>query len=218
MVIFRDRPVHVAGWAKRFLFRDDQLDMPVSRLSGGERARVMIARLMLAPADVLLLDEPTNDLDIPTLEVLEESLLDFPGAIVLVSHDRYLLDRVSTVVIGLDGGAGGVFADYSQWEAFRNEPAAPKAIVKESRPGASIGLSGGETKKKLSYLQQREWDSMEGKILEAEQELAACQRDLQAFASDANRVAEAYERTQAAQRRVDELYARWAELEGLVTK
>ena len=120
-VIYRGRPIHVAGWAKRFLFRDEQLEMPVSRLSGGERARVMIARLMLAPADVLLLDEPTNDLDIPTLEVLEDSLLDFPGAVVLVSHDRYLLDRVSTIVIGLDGGEGGVFADYSQWEASRNE-------------------------------------------------------------------------------------------------
>src|SRR5579872_3559481 len=102
-VIYRGRPVHVAGWAKRFLFRDDQLEMPLRRFSGGERARAMIARLMLAPADVLLLDEPTNDLDIPTLEVLEESLLDFSGAVVLVSHDRYLLDRVSTVVIGLDG-------------------------------------------------------------------------------------------------------------------
>src|SRR5689334_11998774 len=117
MVLYRGRPIHVVGWAKRFLFREEQLELPAARLSGGERARVMIARLMLQPADVLLLDEPTNDLDIPTLEVLEESLLDFPGALVLVTHDRYLLDRVSTVVIGLDGGPGGVFADYSQWEA-----------------------------------------------------------------------------------------------------
>jgi ABC transport system ATP-binding/permease protein len=215
MVIYRDRTVHVAGWAKRFLFRDDQLDMPVSRLSGGERARVMIARLMLTTADVLLLDEPTNDLDIPTLEVLEDSLLDFPGALVLVSHDRYMLDRVSTIVIGLDGGAGGTFADYSQWEAFRNEPAtAEKIPVKESRPAASAD----EPKKKLSYLQQREWDGMEAKILDAEQQLAACQRELEAFASDASRVAEVYEKMQAAQRGVDELYARWAELEGLVAK
>jgi ATP-binding cassette subfamily F protein uup len=215
MVIYRDRTVHVAGWAKRFLFRDDQLDMPVSRLSGGERARVMIARLMLTTADVLLLDEPTNDLDIPTLEVLEDSLLDFPGALVLVSHDRYMLDRVSTIVIGLDGGAGGTFADYSQWEAFRNEPAtAEKVPIKESRPAASAD----EPKKKLSYLQQREWDGMEAKILDAEQQLAACQRELEAFASDASRVAEVYEKMQAAQRGVDELYARWAELEGLVAK
>ena len=212
MVIYRDRTIHVAGWAKRFLFRDEQLDMPVSRLSGGERARVMIARLMLATADVLLLDEPTNDLDIPTLEVLEDSLLDFPGAMVLVSHDRYMLDRVSTMVIGLDGGAGGVFADYSQWEAFRGEPDTEKVAAKESRAAAFPD----EPKRKLSYLHQREWDSMEAKILEAEQELAASQRELEAFASDPNRVAEVYEKMQAAQRRVDELYARWAELEALV--
>src|ERR1022692_3487335 len=116
-VIYRDRPIHVAGWAKRFLFDAGQLDRPISSLSGGEQARVLIARLMLQPADVLLLDEPTNDLDIPTLEVLEESLTEFPGALVLVTHDRYLLDRVSTIVLGLDGRGGAqLFADYWQWE------------------------------------------------------------------------------------------------------
>src|SRR5439155_21558967 len=113
-VVYQDRVVHVASWAARFLFSSEALDQPVGRLSGGERARVLIAQLMLQAADVLLLDEPTNDLDIPTLEVLEESLLDFPGALIIVSHDRYLLDRVSTVVIGLDGqGNAGLFADYS---------------------------------------------------------------------------------------------------------
>jgi ABC transport system ATP-binding/permease protein len=209
MVIYRDRTVHVAGWAKRFLFLEEQLDMPVAKLSGGERARVMIARLMLATADVLLLDEPTNDLDIPTLEVLEDSLLDFPGAIVLVSHDRYMLDRVSSMVIGLDGSEGGVFADYSQWEAFRSEEASEKPAPKLPRPSAPAD----EPKKKLSYLQQREWDGMEAKILEAEHDLAACQRELQASASDPNRVSEAYDKMQAAQRRVEDLYSRWAELE-----
>ena len=100
-VIYRERVIHVASWAARFLFSSEQLNQPVSRLSGGERARVLIANLMLEPADVLLLDEPTNDLDIPTLEILEESLVEFPGALVLVTHDRYLLDRVSTTVLGL---------------------------------------------------------------------------------------------------------------------
>src|SRR5262249_443024 len=91
-VLFRGRPIHVAAWAKRFLVTAEQLEMPVAGLSGGERARVLIARLMLRSADLLLLDEPTNDLDIPTLELLEENLLDFPGALVLVTHDRYMLD------------------------------------------------------------------------------------------------------------------------------
>ena len=212
-VIYRDRTVHVAGWAKRFLFSDEQLDMPVSKLSGGERARVMIARLMLATADVLLLDEPTNDLDIPTLEVLEDSLLDFPGAMVVVSHDRYLLDRVSTMVIGLDGGEGSTFADYSQWEAFRGEQPSEKPAPKVVR----AAVSSDEPKKKLSYLHQREWDGMEAKILQAEQDLARCQHELQAAASDADRVHDAYEKMQAAHRRVEELYARWAELESLLT-
>ena len=213
-VIYRGRPIHVAGWAKRFLFRDEQLEMPVSRLSGGERARVMIARLMLAPADVLLLDEPTNDLDIPTLEVLEDSLVEFSGAVVLVSHDRYLLDRVSTIVIGLDGKEGGVFADYSQWEASRNEPSADKAAAKGPRP--PVQTEGPP--KKLAYLEQREWDAMEAKILGAERELAARQRELDAAASDAERVTEAYEKVQDAQRCVEELYARWAELEAKVAR
>jgi len=213
--MYRGRPIHVAAWAKRFLFRDEHLEMPMSRLSGGERARAMIARLMLSTADVLLLDEPTNDLDIPTLEVLEDSLLEFSGAIVLVSHDRYLLDRVSTNVIGLNGGDGGVFADYSQWEASRNEQPAPRSIAKE--PPRLPAVEEGP-KKKLAYLEQREWDGMEAKILEAERALAARHHELQEAASDAKRAVQAYEDMQEAQRRVEDLYARWAELESKVTK
>ena len=121
-VIHQGRTVHVASWAARFLFTGEQLNQPVRNLSGGERARVLIAKLMLEPADVLLLDEPTNDLDIPTLEILEENLLDFPGALVLVTHDRYLLNRVSSTVLGLDGrGHTGRFADYAQWEDWIEE-------------------------------------------------------------------------------------------------
>jgi ATP-binding cassette subfamily F protein uup len=212
-VIYRGRSIHVAGWAKRFLFREEQLDMPVASLSGGERARVLIARLMLETADVLLLDEPTNDLDIPTLEVLEESLLEFPGALVLVSHDRHLLDRVSTVVIGLDGtGEAGLFADYSQWEAWRGEQVPETSVAKERRePAPAAGAQ-----RKLSYIEQREWDGMEERILEAEQELAAWQREVQASASDPKKLPEAYQNLQDAQARVEALYARWAEMEAKV--
>src|SRR6266581_3462948 len=129
-VVFQGRSVHVASWAKRFLFRPEQLEMPVGRLSGGEQARILIARLMCEPADVLILDEPTNDLDIPTLEVLEDSLAEFDGGLVLVTHDRFMLERVSTVILALDGvGGTATFADYAQWEAARTAvaPAPRKA-------------------------------------------------------------------------------------------
>ena len=211
-VIYRDRVIHVAGWAKRFLFRADQLDTPVGRFSGGERARIIIARLMLQQADLLLLDEPTNDLDIPTLEVLEESLTEFPGALVLVTHDRYMLDRVSTVVLGLNGEGGAeVFADYSQWEQARAaKPARVErdAGARKDRPEAA--------KKKLAYLEAREWEQMEQKILEAEESLEAARAALQApeVVSDGAALQEVYAEMQAAEAGVEKLYARWAELEG----
>src|SRR5207302_2926701 len=116
MVTYRGRSLHVAAWAKQFLFGTEQLDTPVGSLSGGEQARVRIAQLMLQPADLLLLDEPTNDLDIPALEVLEDSLADFPGALVLISHDRDLMDRLCTEVVGLDGrGGAAVYGSVGQW-------------------------------------------------------------------------------------------------------
>jgi ATP-binding cassette subfamily F protein uup len=211
-VIYRDRPMHIAGWAKRFLFSPEQLDTPVGRFSGGERARIVIARLMLQAADVLLLDEPTNDLDIPTLEVLEESLTDFPGALVLVTHDRYMLDRVSSVVLGLDGEGGAeVFADYSQWEQARSsKPARAEREAPPARPAPAAA------RKKLSYLDAREWEQMEQRILDAEQKLEACRAALQApeVVSDPLALQERYRELQTAEVVVDGLYARWAELEG----
>src|SRR5262249_48379402 len=151
-VIYRERPIHVAGWAKRFLFDAGQLDRPVASLSGGEQARVLIARLMLQPADLLLLDEPTNDLDIPTLEVLEESLLELPGAIVLVTHDRYLLDRVCTALLGLDGEgtAPPLYADYEQWEQTRLIAKPAKAVRPETESKPQPDLHAPSAKKKLS--------------------------------------------------------------------
>jgi len=218
-VVYGDRPLHVASWAKRFLFAAEQLDMPVARLSGGERARVAIAQLMLRPADVLILDEPTNDLDIPTLEVLEESLLEFPGAVVLVTHDRFLFDRVSTVVLALDGsGEAEVFADYQQWEDAQRAqaPAAEKTLA----------AVGGQTKraqsgiKRLSYTERREWEQMETMILTAEQDLAACHAAAHDPSVAANAVVlqQRYAALQEAQEHLDGLYTRWAELEGKQTQ
>jgi ATP-binding cassette subfamily F protein uup len=219
-VVFRGRSVHVAGWARRFLFRAEQLETPVGRLSGGEQARVLLACLMLEPADVLLLDEPTNDLDIPTLEVLEESLLDFPGALVLVTHDRYLLDRVSTRILALDGRGGTVFyADYPQWEQARERrseaPERPAGRAREPQAG-SPGRAGKRTR--LSYLDQREWDRMEERILVAEEELEARRRAVEdpAVATDHEALRERHEALAETEAAVEKLYARWAELEAKV--
>ncbi len=219
-VVYQDRVVHVASWAARFLFTGEQLNQPVGRLSGGERARVLIAKLMLQPADVLLLDEPTNDLDIPTLEVLEESLLEFRGAIVLVTHDRYLLDRVSTTIVGLDGlGGAGRFADYSQWETWQQER---RSFGKVSAKPVDAAGAGGSTaatatvaKKKLSYLEAREYATLEQQIAAAEDQLKAAQVAYldPAIASDAERLIAAQKVLDAAQKRVDELYLRWEELD-----
>ncbi len=211
-VLFRDRPIHVVGWAKRFGFRTEQLDARVGSLSGGERARIAIARLMLEPADVLLLDEPTNDLDIPTLEALEESLLDFPGAMILVTHDRYLMDRVADLILGLDGQGGTrQVADLDQWarQADRAERQARPKPAKPAEPARKRKPT------KLGYLEQRELDGMEQAIAEAEGRLAEAERVLAdpAVASDAEALLERQQQQQAARARVDGLYERWAELE-----
>jgi ATP-binding cassette subfamily F protein uup len=216
-VVYQDRVIHVASWAARFLFTGEQLNQPVGRLSGGERARVLIAQLMLQPADVLLLDEPTNDLDIPTLEILEESLLEFRGALVLVTHDRFLLDRVSTIVLGLNGrGRAERFADYAQWEAWQTEPMqGGKTGDLKSRPPAPGNASSPSSRKKLSYLEAREYATMEQRIAEAEHALKLKQAALAdpAIVSDAARLVAAHAEMDEAQKALDALYARWSELE-----
>jgi ATP-binding cassette subfamily F protein uup len=210
-IVWQGRSVHVASWARRFLFRSEQLEVPVGRLSGGEQARILIARLMREPADVLILDEPTNDLDIPTLEVLEDSLAEFDGGLVLVTHDRFMLERVSTVVVALDGkGGAATFADYAQWEAARQAADPAPRKVSGRAPERERPRS-----RRLGYVEQREWDRMEQAIVEAERAVEACRRaaDDPAIASDSAALQTRYAALEAAQVEVDRLYARWAELE-----
>ena len=203
------------------MFTGEQLNQPVANLSGGERARVLIAQLMLQPADMLLLDEPTNDLDIPTLEVLEESLLEFRGALVLVTHDRYLLDRVSTVVLGLDGNGGaGQFADYLQWEAWRDERQQDRDAAERSagRNNSTVqpDSTARSSRKKLSYLEAREYETIEDRIAEAEAALQQAQTAVNdpTISSDAAELQRALNELASAQAATEALYVRWAELEG----
>jgi ABC transport system ATP-binding/permease protein len=214
-VVYQDRVVHVASYAAKFLFSGDQLNQPVARLSGGERARVLIARLMLQPADVLMLDEPTNDLDIPTLEILEESLLEFKGALVLVTHDRYMLDRVSNVVLGLDGrGNAAKFADYAQWEEWKGSEQGTGNSQQPTGLPASTQPAKGVGKKKLSYMEQREFDGIEARVEAADARMEAAHDRLadSAVVTNAALLTEALAAMEAAQAEHDAVYARWAEL------
>ncbi len=217
-VIYQDRVIHVAAWAAKFLFDPEHLSQPVGKLSGGERARVLIAQLMLQPADVLLLDEPTNDLDIPTLEILEESLLEYRGALVLVTHDRFMLDRVSTIVLGLDGlGGAERFADYSQWDVWqcsRQKGTTNLSSGAKRSPGAG-GAQSPSAKKKLSYLEVRELETIEERIAEADKNLEARRAALEdpAVTGDPTSLKAACIEMDQAQNALDRLYARWAELE-----
>jgi ATP-binding cassette subfamily F protein uup len=210
--------IHVAAWAAKFLFDPEHLSQPVGKLSGGERARVLIAQLMLQPADVLLLDEPTNDLDIPTLEILEESLLEYRGALVLVTHDRFMLDRVSTIVLGLDGlGGAERFADYSQWDVWQRSQQRGTTNLSSGtkRPPAAGEGQATNAKKKLSYHEVRELETIEERIAGADKNLEVRRNALEdpAVTGDPSRLKAACIEMDEAQNTLDRLYARWAELE-----
>ena len=215
-VMYRGNPVHVVTWARKFHFHVEQLDTPVSKLSGGEKARAVIANLMKTPADVLLLDEPTNDLDIPTLEVLEESLADFPGAVVTASHDRYLLDRLATHILGFDGeGSVKLYAGVDQWAGEIQEK--NKKTVKKKVREEPVDEPRKDKKKKLSFKHSFELARIEEKIVEAENEVADLELEISkpALSKDPEAMKNACQRLAEAQKMVERLYERWEELETL---
>ena len=216
-VVYRNRSLHVVSWAKKFLFHPDQLETPVGRLSGGEQARILIAGLMREPADILLLDEPTNDLDIASLDVLEASLIDFPGALVLVTHDRYLLDRVCHKLLGF-GGRHGVsyYADYGQWlHDLESADDSGTISKKNNQRQPETGKLITKLKGRLSYMDQREYDQIEDKIGAAEGLVAELQEqiELPEIITDPVRLAECWQQLEKAQQEVEALYERWDELE-----
>jgi ATP-binding cassette subfamily F protein uup len=213
-VVFKGRSLHVVSWAKRFQFTPDQLDAPVGTLSGGEQARILIADLMRQPADLLLLDEPTNDLDIGSLDVLEESLLEFEGGVILVTHDRYLLERVCDIILGFVGGVITMFGDYGQWlRALDGEATAPGG-----ESGTKKRKTEPERKRKpgrLSYLDQLEYEHMEEKIVAVEQRCEELEKKIEApeLTADLAELQKVWQQLDQARQEVDRLYRRWDELE-----
>jgi ABC transport system ATP-binding/permease protein len=173
-VNYNGRSIHIVTWAKRFLFMPDQLDMPVKSLSGGEKARIILANIMLTPCDILLLDEPTNDLDILSLEVLEDSIQQFPGAVIIVSHDRFLMDKVCHKILYLDPTTEAkFFKDFNQIMKFRKP-----LVEKPKKIKKSI-----ETKKRpsisFSYKDKYELEHIEEKILTAEGKVESLSQKIQ---------------------------------------
>ncbi|CAB1276537.1 ribosomal protection-like ABC-F family protein [Candidatus Nitrosacidococcus tergens] len=211
-VLFQGNSIHVTAWAKRFLFSEEKLNLPISQLSGGEQARILIANLMLKPADILLLDEPTNDLDIPTLEVLEESLKEFSGAIVLITHDRYFLDQLSNQILYLDGnGKAEFFADYHQWFTLNNNQLVKKNnLISKSSKSQEKKIAQG-----LSYEERKELNRIEQKITKAEQIITDLQQQLYGseINNDSEYLAGLHAQIQQAQAQTDQLYQRWETLE-----
>jgi ATP-binding cassette subfamily F protein uup len=222
-VIVNGQARHVSGYLRDFLFRPEQLRTPASALSGGERNRLLLARLFAAPANLLVLDEPTNDLDIETLELLEELVCDFAGTLLLVSHDRAFLDRVVTslLVVSGDGSVSEFVGGYSDWLVDRNRrlaqaaPAVLAASVTESRNAAKSPAP--RRPERLSYKDQRELSALPGQIAALEAEHARCAdavNDPQFYQRARSETASALETLRQLGERIERAYARWAELEG----
>jgi len=209
---------HVISYLQDFLFTPERARSPVDVLSGGERARLLLARLFATPSNVLVMDEPTNDLDVETLELLEERLTDYPGTLLLVSHDRAFLDNVVTSTLVLEGGGRvgeyvGGYGDWLRQRAARSDTnGAPKA------PARSKTQSAGQKRPRIGYKQQRELESLPGRIEALESELAELQirlADPGFYKEDGAEIAATRESLSRVQSELEASYARWATLEEL---
>lgn len=214
-VDFAGTKVHIRSYLSRFLFSNEQMGLPVGKLSGGEQSRLLLARLMLNKSNLLVLDEPTNDLDMATLDVLEDVLKEFNGAVILVTHDRYFLDQVANQILAFGEDNKGnktiqSFADLLQWEAWHLQQ--PKAgAAKKSEPEVEAAPAA---KKKLSYNQQRELDGMEANIQKVEARLASLTTEISnpEISGDKNKLKQVTQALTETQAELDKLYARWEEL------
>ena len=218
-----DRHIHVASFLSQFLFEREHLDQLVSGLSGGERARLLVARLLLEGANLLLLDEPTNDLDLLTLRVLEEALLSFDGGVIVVTHDRAFLDRVCSSVLAFEGGGRVVrYADRSQAEAaleriHQERLAAAAEAEAARRAAAEVERAEQRTVKRadrLSYREQQELKSLPARIEEVETEIAAVNALLSDPATyQQGNGAETSRRLAGLEATLEQLFERWSDLD-----
>jgi ATP-binding cassette subfamily F protein uup len=231
---------HIVGYLQDFLFSPERSRAPITRLSGGERNRLLLAKLFAQPSNLLVMDEPTNDLDVETLELLEELLNEYTGTLLLVSHDRDFIDNVvtSTLVLEGDGVVGEYIGGYSDWLRQRpavaskpagskgawssstseaSGPGATQAATSASAPTAVAAPVAATPKKKLSFKEQRELELLPAKLEELESEIAcrtAAMNDPKYFQQDAATITRGNEELARLQTELDVAFARWEELEG----
>ena len=220
-ILFGDQRLSVRSYLRRFLFTDERVMEPVDHLSGGERARLMLAKVLKRGGNVLVLDEPTNDLDLPSLRMLEEALADFGGSVLVVSHDRYFLDRICDQIVAFeDGGVYVQPGSYSYYIEKRKEREArhklalePEARPLQSEPESAAARTGRS--RKLSFKEQRELAGMEAVIVTAESRVAELEgtlHDPDFYATRAKEAPALIAELEAAKAEVSRLYARWEEL------
>ncbi len=224
-VVVNGQPRHVHGYLEDFLFSPERARSPVKALSGGERNRLLLARLFTRPANVLVLDEPTNDLDLETLELLEALLVEWPGTLLLVSHDRRFLDNVVTSTIAFEG-EGRVVEYVGGYEDWRRQKAAavpvPQTPARSGPRSVSAPVGAGpEGRRKPSYKEQRELESLPARIeaLEAEQQdLTGAVSGSDFYRRPAAEIASTLARLEAIGTELEQAYARWDELDSLATR
>ncbi|TAN07534.1 MAG: ATP-binding cassette domain-containing protein [Rhodanobacteraceae bacterium] len=208
---------HIIGYLQDFLFSPERARAPITRLSGGERNRLLLAKLFAQPSNLLVMDEPTNDLDVETLELLEELLTDYKGTLLLVSHDRTFLDNVvsSTLVLEGQGRIGEYVGGYTDW--LRQRPADPQVASRAGKPADRVDPAPAAAKHKRSFKEQRELDQLPRRIEQLESEIAnrvAASSEPAFFKQDSGVIAQARKVLDALQADLDTAYARWTELDG----
>jgi ATP-binding cassette subfamily F protein uup len=216
-VMVQGKKKHIIGYLQEFLFPPDVARSPVGSLSGGERNRLLLAKLFTRPSNVLVLDEPTNDLDIATLELLEERLVDYSGTVLLVSHDRAFLNNVvtSTLVFEEHGKVGDYAGGYDDWLTQRSRPVDAKDEKKADKPGPGKKKKNGT--RKLSYNETQELKDLPQKIQALEDELEQLRgkmADPNFYKGDQNDIKEAVARMEAIEPELEAVYGRWEILEG----
>jgi ATP-binding cassette subfamily F protein uup len=226
-VIWGEARISVRSYLKRFLFADDRITTQVRKLSGGERSRLLLAKILKCGGNFLILDEPTNDLDLPTLRVLEEALIAFPGMVLVVSHDRYFLNRVCTNILAFEGD-GKIHHSVGDYDYYLEKKqrasvaaARESAAILSTNKSAAISRDAATPKtksRKLSFKEQRELEGMEAQIHTVEAEVARIEglfADPEFFRKQAAKVNQLTVELDTAKENVAKLYARWEELEAI---